>query len=46
MTALLKVTDDIREAIDKKLLSLLVLLDLSKAFDCVHHGLLLAKLKH
>ena len=45
ITALLKVTDDVREAIDKKLLSLLVLLDLSKAFDCVHHDLLCAKLR-
>lgn len=46
ITALLKVTDDIREAIDKRLLSLLVLLDLSKAFDCVHHDLLCTKLKY
>ena len=44
-TALIRVVDDIREAIDKRLLTLLVLLDLSKAFDCVHHGLLCAKMK-
>jgi hypothetical protein len=44
-TALLKVTDDIRLAIDKRKLVLAVLLDFSKAFDKVHHGLLLVKLK-
>lgn len=45
-TALIKVTDDIRKAIDDRQLTLLVLLDLSKAFDCVHHELLLTKLRH
>ena len=44
-TTLLKVTDDIRLAIDQRKLVLAVLLDFSKAFDKVHHGLLLAKLK-
>jgi len=44
-TSLLRVADDIRQAMDSKLITLLVLLDLSKAFDCVHHGLLLSKLK-
>jgi hypothetical protein len=44
-TALLKVTDDVNKAIDNRSLTLLVLLDLSKAFDCVHHQLLLTKLE-
>lgn len=45
-TALIKVADDIREAIDKRELSLLILFDFSKAFDKVHHDLLLTKLKN
>jgi len=44
-TALIKVADEIREAIDKRELSLLILFDFSKAFDKVHHELLLVKLK-
>jgi len=44
-TALLKITDDIRRAMDKKLLTFLMLFDFSKAFDCVYHPLLLFKLK-
>jgi len=44
ITALLKVTDDINKAMDNSKLTLLSLLDLSKAFDCVHHELLLTKL--
>jgi Reverse transcriptase (RNA-dependent DNA polymerase) len=45
-TALIKVTDDIRFAMDRKELTLLTLFDFSKAFDCVHHELLLAKLSN
>lgn len=43
-TALIKVVDDIRKAIDRRHLTLAALLDLSKAFDCVNHNLLAAKL--
>jgi hypothetical protein len=45
ITALAHVTDCIREAIDNRELSLLILFDFSKAFDRVHHKLLLAKLR-
>lgn len=42
-TALLKITEKIYENIDNKKISLLLLLDLSKAFDSVHHQILLNK---
>ena len=42
-TALLKVTDKIYHNIDNKKVSLLILLDLSKAFDSVNHKILLKK---
>ena len=44
LTALLKLNEDIFEALDDSEITLLVLLDFSKAFDTVNHKLLLAKL--
>ena len=44
-TALINVTDNILKAIDEKSASLLVLLDMSKAFDILNHNLLLEKLR-
>lgn len=44
-SALVKMTsDDVRLAIDKRMVTLLVLFDFTKAFDTVHHDLLLCKL--
>ena len=43
-TALLKITDDIMDAIDDSEITLLILLDFSKAFDTINHRLLLEKL--
>lgn len=45
-TALLHVTDDLTAASDMGQSSFMVLLDYSRAFDCLHPKLLLAKLKH
>lgn len=45
-TALASVTNDIIEAYDRGLISVLLLLDFSKAFDTIDHTLLLAKLKY
>ena len=44
-TALVKITDDILDSIDDSEVSILTLLDFSKAFDTVNHRLLLEKLK-
>ena len=44
-TALLNITDDIYKALDKSQMTILILLDYSKAFDCANHRLILAKLK-
>uniref|UniRef100_A0A8C6M9C7 Reverse transcriptase domain-containing protein n=1 Tax=Nothobranchius furzeri TaxID=105023 RepID=A0A8C6M9C7_NOTFU len=45
-TVLVKVTNDILMASDKNLVSVLVLLDVSAAFDTVDHNVLLERLEH
>ena len=45
-TALLKILNDIRWNLDNKKLTVLVLLDLSAAFDTVDHHILLNRLSH
>ena len=44
-SALIKVTGDMVSAMEQKHVTVLVLLDYSKAFDTVNHSLLLAKMK-
>jgi hypothetical protein len=45
-TALLKVHSDIAEAMDKKSATVLVMLDLSAAFDVIDHQILFKRLEH
>ncbi len=45
LSALLKVTNDMYDALDNSEVSVLILLDYSKAFDTVNHQLLLTKLQ-
>lgn len=45
-TALLNILDNIVRDIDKKNISVLVLLDFSRAFDTINHDLLCAKLRY
>nr|CAH7767839.1 unnamed protein product [Callosobruchus chinensis] len=45
-TALLDITDNIFRALDKKMATILISLDFSKAFDTIDHGLLCAKLQY
>ena len=44
-TALVDITDNIYKTMDHSQITILVLLDYSKAFDCANHKLILAKLK-
>lgn len=44
-TALLHFTDEILKYMDKKRISVVVLLDMTKAFDSIRHEILLAKLR-
>ena len=46
MSALIDVIDNVRNFIDKGELVLGIYLDLKKAFDTVHHSILLSKLEH
>lgn len=45
-TALLKINDDIITSTDKGMITVVILLDMSKAFDSIDHELLLSKLHY
>ena len=45
-TALVKVKNDMAEALDQKRVDVLVMLDLSSAFDVIDHGIMLTRLQH
>ena len=45
-TALVKVQNDIAEALDQKRIVVLVMPDLSSAFDVIDHGIMLTRLQH
>ena len=45
-TALVKVQNDIAETLDQKSVIVLVMLDLSSAFDVIDHGIMLTRLQH
>jgi hypothetical protein len=45
-TALLRIVEDIRLGLSRNEITVLVLFDFSKAFDCVNHEILISKLRH
>ena len=45
-TALVKVINDLRESADKNMVSVLLLLDLTAAFDTIDHTILIQRLEH
>ena len=45
-TALACLTDDVKRAIDKRIVTILILFDFSKAFDTIPHAKLLEKLRN
>ena len=46
ITCLVETIDEVHQALDNKKHAALITLDLSKAFDCLNHNLLLQKLNH